>query len=159
MATSIVPALTDAVFTRATALLTSVSVYDGFGVSDSAGDFLMVGVDNPDPNSAGASATSNQEQIGMGPSGTVYRETGTLTCAAYSFNGDAIQKSARDVVFGIRDAIDSEIRTNRVTGATPSVLGVAGVINAHLSSLSLEQDVWQTADALLVFTINFDAVI
>lgn len=159
MATSAVPALIDALVTQATAMLTTVRVYDGFGISEDPSDFLMVGVDDPDPQSAGLTADHEQEQIAMGPAGVVYRERGTITLAAYSFNGDAIQKTARDAVYAIRNSVDNLIRTTHVSGASPSVLGVAGVDRATITSSALQQDVWQTADALLVFSVAFEATI
>ena len=159
MATSAVPALIDAMVTQATATLTTVRVYDGFGISEDPSDFLMVGVDDPDPQSSGLSASHDQAQMAMGPAGTVYRETGTLTLAAYSFNGDAIQKTARDAVYAIRNAVDNLIRTTHVSGPSPSVLGVAGVDRATVVSSALQQNVWETNDALLVFSVAFEATI
>ena len=156
---SVAPALIDAMVTQATATLTTVRVYDGFGISEDPSDFLMVGVDDPDPESAGLTASADQEQIGMGPAATNYRESGTFTLAAYSFNGDALQKPARDAVYAIRDAVDNLIRNSVVAGPSPSVLGVAGVTKAVTTSWALQQNVWQTNDALLVFSVRFEATI
>ena len=160
MATSVIPALIDALVAQAPSVVASgVNVYDGFGISEDPADFLMVGVDDPDPQSSGLSARHSQEQMAFGPASNVYRESGTLTSAAYSFNGDADQKAARDVVYAIRNAIDGLVRSTRVNGPDPSVLGVAGVQNAYVVSGALQQNVWQTNDALLVFSVRFEAQI
>lgn len=157
MTTSVVPALLDALVEALTTALPDVNVYDGFGLSDDPGDFLMVGVDDPDPQSSGESASSNREQMAMTPTAAVYRETGTVTCAGFSWNGDADPKIARDAVYAMADALDAEVRSNRTSGPTPAVLGVSGITNAWVSSTVLRQDIWQTSDALLVITLSFQA--
>ena len=157
MATSVVPALIDALVDALQSALPDVNVYDGFGISDDPGDFLMVGVDDPDPQSSGESASANREQMAMTPTQAVYRESGSVTCAGFSWNGDADPKAARDAVYAMADALDSEARTNRTSGPTPSVFGVAGITNAWVSSTVLRQDIWQTSDALLVITLSFQA--
>lgn len=158
MAVSLVGSFVDALVTQATSALASVKVYDGFGISEDPSDFLMVGVDDPDPQSAGTSTRTRRKQMVMTPTSSSYREESEVVCAAYSWNGDAVQKTARDAVFTIASAVDNLLRTTLVAGPTPSVLGVSGVRNAQITETDLRQDVWQAADALLVFTITFDAL-
>jgi len=118
VATSVVPALIDALVTQATAALPTVRVYDGFGVTDDPGDFLMVGID--DPLSADAATTAAmQQRPATGGTGRSRDETGELWCSALSWNGDANQKAARDAAFAIVAAIETLCRTS------PS-LGIAG---------------------------------
>lgn len=150
MATSAVPAVIDALFTAADAALATVTVYDGFGVSDDAGDFLMIGVEDPDSQDAATSADA--EQSWANADGTARDETGTVTCAALSWNGDADQKAARDAVYAITAAVEDLLR------ADPS-LGIATVL---WTSFGTSQQLTQAQDeqgalALLVFRIQFRA--
>lgn len=152
MATSVVPDLIDALVTAAGAAL-SVTVYDGIGVTDDPGDFLMVGVEDPDLEGAAFSADVKQEWAAVG-TGAPRDETGEITCAALSWNGNGYAgvKQARDGAYAITEAVENLLRAN------PS-LGVAGVLWTGFgttSQLSQAQDA-QGASALLVFRINFRA--
>lgn len=158
MSVSVIPAFIDAMVTALTAALPAVIVHDGFGISDDPSDFLMIGVDDPDPQSSGQSANSVREQIGMSPASTSYREDGHVICAAYSWNGNANLKTARDSVYTICNAVDNALRTTRVAGPSPSVLGVASVMDAKVTEVALQQEIWQTADALLIITVSFIAL-
>src|SRR5689334_3843760 len=95
MATSAVPALIDALVSAADAALSNVAVYDGVGNSDDPGDFLMVGVDDPDRTDDVASASATQQWAGVG-NASARDEEGDVTCAALSWNGNSNQKQARD---------------------------------------------------------------
>ena len=91
--------LIDALVTTLTAAVSPATVYDGFGVSEDPGDFLMIGVEDPDLEGAASSADVSQEWANANY--TARNESGDVTCAALSWNGDANQKAARDAVYAL----------------------------------------------------------
>lgn len=150
MATSVIPALIDALVAQSTTALPSVKVYDGLAVTNDPGDFLMVGVEDPDLESAASSATA--EQSWAHSTGTSRDESGEITCAALSWNGDGNLKTARDGVFAITAAVENLLRND------PD-LGVAGLLwTSFGSTVELSQGQGDMgADALVVFKVAFRA--
>lgn len=143
MAVSVVPALIDA-------LVAATGGYDGLAVTDEPGDFLMIGVDDPDTEGGAFSSESRQEWANA--NNTARKESGTITCAAYSWNGDGDQKVARDAAYALVEALASACRAN------PS-LGVASLLWTDFGSdanLTQLQGEWG-ASALVVFTVAFRA--
>lgn len=152
MATSAVPALIDAMFTAFTAALTGVKVYDGFGVSDDPGDFLMIGVEDPDLEGFGFSADVKQDWANANY--TAREESGDIVCAALSWNGDGNQKVARDAVYATQSAVENVLRGNPSLGVS-TVLWTSFGTSAQLSQI---QD-HKGCAALLIFRIFFRAQI
>jgi hypothetical protein len=149
MAVSVVPALIDALIAAAETAGVE-NVYDGVHVSEDPGDFLMVGVDDPDSDGGSLSADSRQQWANANH--TTRDESGSVTCAAYSWNGDGDQKAARDAAYVMVEALASACRT------TPG-LGVGSLLWTDFGSdanLSQLQGDWG-ASALVVFTIAFRA--
>ena len=128
MATSVLPALIDALYAALSAALPGVDVYDGFGVSDSPGDYLMVGVDDPE-NEDVEMARVNQSQVAFGSTHPRH-ESGEVHLYAMSWNGDGDYKAARDAAHAIVAAAENALRPN----AAPDVLGVAGLMSLSLAS-------------------------
>lgn len=150
MSTSVVPALVDALVTQATAELPDIQVYDGFGISEDPGDFLMIGVEDPDNENAAFSADWSQSWAGLG--NHARDEEGTITCAALSWNGDANQKAARDGVFATLAALETLLREDPTLGViTTGWVQMGGSL--QLSQAQSEAG----ADALLVFQVHFKA--
>ena len=113
MATSIVPSLIDAIIAAATANVPATTmVLDGFGSTDSPGDYLMVGVDDPDAQGWANSADAQQDISSDGPPSGARDQTGTFACVALSWNGDGNQKAARDAAAASMAAVESYIRAN-----------------------------------------------
>lgn len=156
MALSAVPGLIDALATRASAAaaLSGVTVCDGYGVTDTSADLLLIGVEDPDIEGAAFSADVTQQWATVG-TGAAADETGSVTCAAVSWNGNsgnAGQKAARDAVFAIAAAV------SQLCKDSPS-LGVAELLWTRFGSqlqLMQNQDE-QGSIATLVFRINFHA--
>ena len=151
MAVSVVPALIDALIAAASTAGVA-NVLDGVSLSGdaAAGDYLMIGVDDPD--SEGDAFTGSSRQRWANSNGRQRDEEGEITCAAYSWNGDGDQKAARDAAFVMVEALASACR------ATPD-LGVANLLWTDFGSdtnLSQNQGDWG-ASALVVFTIAFRA--
>lgn len=152
MATSVVPALIDALVTQCTTALTGVAnVYDGTGVTDQPGDWLMVGVEDPDTDAESTAATTFEAP---GPFGTnrPRDETGEVVLLAHSWNGDGNAKTARDAVYAVAAAVANLCRT------TPA-LGVSGVLwTGYGATTQLVQNQDSNgARAYLVFRISFRA--
>lgn len=156
MATTIVFALVDALVTRLRAQLPGVQVYDGFGLSDDPGDFLMVGVEDPDAQASATAAESEQSWAGLGAKAR--DETGSVTCAALSWNGNpesgGSQQEARAGVKAITDAIENHLRADPNLGGT-----VPGLMWTGFGTrFRLVQDQTDSgAMALAVFEIAFKA--
>lgn len=154
---SAIPAVIDALVAQADAALTSVTVYDGFGISDDPGDFLMVGVDDADLLDAATSAESSQVPATMGTLRT-RQETGTVTCLALSWNGDADMAAARTAAFATANEVSDLIRADPSLGlgAPDFRLLVAGYGGSERLMQNQDED---GAEAALVFTVTFTAQI
>lgn len=151
MSTSVIPTLIDALVTAARTALPSAQVYDGYGVTDDPGDFLMVGVEDGSASGPAGSAESRQSWPHVGHQ--VRDEEGDVHCFAVSWNGDGDQKAARDAAFAITAAVENLLR------ADPS-LGIAAQVmrTGFGTSQRLEQDQDQHgAIALVAFDIHFQA--
>src|SRR6185503_1586429 len=109
MATSAIPSVIDALFALGQSI-ESVTVVDGFSLSKDPGDFLMIGVDDPDNANSAQSADSQQNWASNNP-GSV-DETGQVTCAALSWNGNGDPKAARDAAFATCGAFATALRSN-----------------------------------------------
>lgn len=143
MAVSVVPALIDA-------LVAATGGFDGLAVTDEPGDYLMVGVDDPDTDDGAFAGESRQQWASANH--TTRDESGSITCAAYSWNGDGDQKSARDGAYALVEALAAVCR------ATPD-LGVDSLLWTDFGSdtnLQQFQGDWG-ASALVVFTVAFRA--
>lgn len=150
MSTSAIPAVIDALFAASTAALTDVTVSDGFGVSGEPGDYLMVGVDDPDSRRRTPSADSAQDWAEIGHRGR--SEQGEVTCSAASWNGDSDQKVARDAAFAIVAAVENLCR------ADPT-LGVATLLWTSVgTSIELQQEQGDYgARSVVIFRVAFRA--
>lgn len=150
MATSVVPDLIDALVSAATTALPNAIVSDGFGVTDDPGDFLMIGVEDPDTEDAAFSADSRQEWANANY--TVRDESGEITCCAVAWVGENNQKAARDAVYAISAGLEDMLRAN------PS-LGVDGLLWTGFGSSTQLSQVQGNhgAAAQLVFRINYRA--
>ncbi len=97
----------------------------GFGASDDPGDFLMVGVDDPNsPDPLAPSASGTQTWAGLGAN---HRdEDGTVTCAALAWTGDAdATEDAIARVKAIVAAVEAHITADpNLGGAVPGLLWV-----------------------------------
>lgn len=154
MSTSVIFDLVDRLVEVLRERLPNVEVYDGFGLSDDPGDFVMVGVEDPDMQGAETSADVTQEWAGLG-AGSRY-EAGTVTCAALSWNGNADQKEARTRVGEITANIENLLREDPNLGGTVPGLQWTG----YGTRLRLVQDQNDGgAMALVVFEIAFKAKI
>jgi hypothetical protein len=156
MATSVVPALIDALVAQAQAALPAVDVYDGVGVSDDAGDYLMIGVDDPDNLDESEAASITQDQIAFG-STRPRMENGAIHVSARSVSGEVGvtgQKAARDAVYAIQEALAAVLRTTSDLGVT----GVLKIGNGSNLRLLQNQDAYG-ARATLLYDISFEAQI
>lgn len=151
MGTSVIPQFIDALYSRAVVALPNIQVTDGVGVTADPGDFLMIGVD--DPNSPNFAASAGQVIGPLGPP-RPRDQTGTLTCVAYASNGDGDQKAARDAAYSYMAAVENIVRTEPNLG-----IAAGGMFVAQMGS---KEDLSQAAtsqgiDALLIFDIAFFA--
>lgn len=151
MGTSTVPQLLDALFERATDALPDITVLDGPGITSDPGDYLMIGVD--DPNTPGFAATSNQVPGPMA-STRPRDENGSVVCIAYAWNGDGEQKAARDSAYSYMAAVEGILRDDPNLG-----IATGGNFVAQMGDL---QELSQApngsgVDALLIFNISFFA--
>lgn len=154
MATSRLPEFIDALVTQGRTALADeeVLVLDGYDVTGDPSDFVMIGVENPDLAEAAFSGAGTQVAATMGTA-RKRDEDGSVTCAAYSWNGDCNQKAARDAVFGYMAAFETLLR------ADPSFsIDAGGLFVGQLGEWRLSQNQNEDgADALLIFTIRYRA--
>lgn len=150
---SIVPSLIDALVTQATAALPAIRVYDGYGISSDPGDFLMIGVDDPDGPDPANTAAGQLAFATMRTAPGTRDEQGELVCAALSWNGNADMKGARDAVQAIATAVDTFTRADPSLGLAPSLLWALVGSNYDYS----QQQDGEGAQALLVFRIGYRA--
>lgn len=151
MATSVVPAFIDAIVANAGTSLPSLNVYDGFGATDDPGDFLMVGVSDPDIEGADSGADAQQDWATVGLQGA-RSEQGEITCAALSWNGDGNAKAARDSAYATVAAVETFCRNDPDLGI-PTLLW-----NSALTSHQLTQNQDEGgALAMVIFRIAFQA--
>ena len=153
MATSAVPEVIDALLTLARASLTDTLVFDGLGVTDDPGNFLMIGVEDPDTEGLAFSADVKQDWANANY--TSRDETGEITCAALAWvgeSGDEGSKVARDGAYAICASLEDAMRANPTLGL-PTLLWTGFGSSTQLSQA---QGVGGSS-ALLVFRINFRA--
>lgn len=154
MATSVVPDLIDALLalarSDAVAIVPNSNVFDGVGVTQDPGNFLMVGVEDPDMEVAFA-AEARQAWSGVG-TGAPRDEEGDITCVAVAWNGDGDAKAARDAAYAIAAALEDALRDN------PS-LGVSSLLWTGFGSSSQLSQAQGTggASSILIFRIHFRA--
>lgn len=138
MATAIVfdliSALVDTCTTATQAL--GVNVYDGQGATDDPGNFLMVGVGDPNSDEPAASAQGNLEWAGLGH--RTSKETGAISCCALAWSGgsgNAAQKAVRQTVRDMASAVEVALRTD------PNLGGVVPGLNwcRYAGDFNLEQ--------------------
>ena len=114
MGTSVVFDLIGTLVTRFDSVL-STNVFDGYGITDDPGDYLMVGVEDPDSD-RGIAAEARQEWAGLGARARY--EEGTVTCVALSWNGDADMSAARTACKAITVAVENHLRGDPNLGGT-----------------------------------------
>ena len=153
MATSAVPAVIDALVTLARTTLPDALVFDGIGVTNDPGDFLMIGVEDPDIEGAAFSADSKQEWANANY--TARDEEGDITCVALAWvgeSGDEGQKAARDAAYAITAALEAALHPNPTLGLS-SVLWTSFGVSSQLSQAQGKGG----SSALIVFRIHFRA--
>jgi len=147
MATSAVPAVIDALVTACTAALPDVSVVDGSDFDEAPGDFLLIGVEDPDLPNLDFSAEAQQDWATTGINGA-RDESGEIVCAAMSWNGEGEQKRARDAAYAIQTAVENLLRTTPTLGL-PTLLWTSFGTREQLSQ--------GRGLALVIFRITFEA--
>lgn len=146
---SVVPDLIDALIAHCSAALPAeVEVVDGPGSSmEDVEDFLHIGMRDP-RNPQGAAASESQE---WPKASSVSRSgTGSIFCAAVSWDGSGEQKMARDKVFATVTAVQQMLHAD-------TRLGVDGVVKTSYTSIDFDQG--QTAAgafAVVLFAVEFE---
>lgn len=150
MATSTVPALIDALVSTFTSELTGLRVSDGMGVTDDPGDYLMVGVEDPDVDGFSSSAEVSQEWANANYTGR--DETGDIKCAAMSWNGDGDITAARTAVYASLGLVETVLRQDPSLDL-PDLLWTGFGGSLQLNQIQDENG----AVAMVLFSIHFRA--
>lgn len=120
--TSVVYDLIDALVDQLGPAL-AVNVLDGSGDTDDPGDYLMVGIEDPDVQGFADSVDSQQSWAGLGA--RARDEEGTVSCCALSWNGDGDLAAARAAVRTITSGVEDHLRADPNLGAAvPGLLWV-----------------------------------
>jgi hypothetical protein len=152
MATSAVFGLIDALYANFAAALPDVLVLDGMGATDDPGNFLMIGVDDPDTDAYANTADVEQKWAGIG--NHARNEAGSISCCAVAWNGDGDQKAARLAAKATVDAVESNLRSDpTVGGALPGPGWAQFGTRLTLSQIQTEDG----AVALVFFQIAYQA--
>lgn len=154
MATSVVFDLIDELVTTFRTALPSVNVYDGYGVTDDPGDAVMVGISDPNDERAAPSSSARQSWAGLGA--RARDEQGTVTCVAYSWNGDPDGlASARAAVKTTLAAIENALRNDPNLGGAVTGLQWVGFGDGDLQVEQLQAE--DGTSVLVRFDIAFRA--
>jgi len=153
MATSVVPALIDALLQQASAVLSGdlIRVYDGMMVTSDPGDYLMVGVDDPDAEGFASAADAEQEWRGLGAQKK--NQSGGIWCVAESRNGQGDPKTARDGAYAIVAAVEDLCRDDPTLGGALATGWVSAGGDERLSQSRVGG-----AAARVAFRVNFSQV-
>lgn len=158
MAVSVVPALKLALFQSAREVIPSETAIVSYGVAvtNDPGDYLMIGVDDPDDAEASGTTATTREWETVGIQADV-REVGDIPCTALSWNGgsddDAAIAACTDV-YAIAEALAAVVRANPNLGLQE----VSWALFGAETELTEIQDA-SGAKARLKFTIHYQALI
>lgn len=150
--TSAVPAIIDAVIALARAN-TGATVYDGRGVSNEPGDYLMVGVD--DAEKRVQRAVNNAQSWPYAGSQT-RQENGEVFCTARSGVGDAGDegtKAARDAVYAVVADLENALKAQKDVGIDAFACEVTFGSRSELTQSQDNTGAW----AALTFRLAFQA--
>lgn len=151
MPTSVVPAVIAAIVDTAQEQLPDLIVTDGWAVTNDPGNYVMVGVEDPDVDGYAESASSKQEWANANY--TSRDEEGDINCVALAWNGDGDARAAREAVYANVAALEDALRWNPPQGVDDvlwtSVMAAGGRLNQIQDNGG--------AVALLLFTIHFRA--
>lgn len=151
MATSVVPSLLRAIAASSYTALPDLRVTRGFGVSDDPGDYLMVGVSDPELDEAANAADARQDWATVGRQGA-RSEQGEVTCVAYSWNGDQDQDAATTSAYEIVAAVEDFCRQDPDLGIS-TLLWSSALVSHQL----FENQDDRGALAMVTFRIGFQA--
>lgn len=155
MTVSAIPLVIDALVAAAPALMPSgVEVFDAFGLSGNTGNFLMIGVDDPNTDQAARSATSTQDWAHL--NNFQRDQLGSISCVAQAWTGDDDQKIARDAAYAIVNALATWVRAHPDLGIVPASLSYLLTGFAGTEDLD-QQRANQGAIARVTFQISFHA--
>lgn len=148
---SVGPELIDAIVAAAAGPLASIGavVSDGDLMPMVGGSAFLVGVDD---NDLSDSTAIHETQLWANANYTAANAEGDITCAAYAWSSDRLQKTARDSVFAVLDVVRG------LAYANPS-WGVDRLLWTRAwSSLTYRQSQTdQGAYALAIVTLHFRA--
>jgi hypothetical protein len=159
MPVSAIPDLLNALYATGKTELPDAIVSYGIPATMQTGDTLMVGVDAVDVLDAANSASSQQEIRSASTQHPRY-ESGAVTLAALSWNGDtgdAAQKTAVEGVFAIASVVADAIRADPTLGLADQVGSVYPFFTVEYGTdhrLMTSSDETGTA-AWLIFTVSF----
>lgn len=137
--TSAIPDVIDYLVTTLTAALPDVTVIDGPGITDaSAENWLFVGVDDPDSESAPTSAEATSDWSTLGA--RQRREDIVVHCAAISYSGDDVIKTVRDAAFVTVAGVEQAIVTDPTLGGAVlyATFGGVGAVRQNTNDQGVE---------------------
>ncbi len=156
MATSVFPEVIAALASYARSALPGLQVNYGVGATDDPGDFLMIGVEDPEIDRAAFSATVRQERAAMG--GPRF-EMGSINCCALSWNGDSTDAGAQAAVeaaFETLAAVETVLRT------TAPTLGIDAVHTTLCAADDSDISIGQStagSSCMVIFSVAYKAQI
>lgn len=114
MGTSAIPAVIEALHAHALTALPGLAIVTiGYPVTEDPGDFLMIGVDDPDAERANAASS---QQRWAHANHTTRDEVGEVRCTALAWNGDSSAVHALRDAFAITAAFEASLRADPTLG-------------------------------------------
>ena len=151
------PDLIDALVAGAKGNWPSLTVCDGLPMELNSGDYLAIGIDDWDGRNLKATSGSSSEDWAGAEMSSGIDETGSITCLAWSHNGDADPKAARDAVYQIHSNLRSWlVATLR---GTVTAFGVHGLWDVRLGGVDelIQGQGPDGAAAVIRFQITYQA--
>lgn len=159
MSPSALPAFIQALVTQSRAVVIpalaaqfELTVYNGWGVTQEPGNYLMIGVDNVlNPAPEGIGGHASQDWAHSNSAGH-RNEIGTVTCAAYAWNGDDNPDEALADAFAIMAAVEAMLLANTTLGVNTLLWSLCGTSTDY--SMQRGPD---GASVVIIFQITFKA--
>ena len=149
MATSVVPALINALAEASADALPNTLAFFGPGNTDDPGDYLMVGVSSPEDAEEGFADAAEFKQTWAGLGAHARDEEGEIWCAAESRNGDGDVRGACDDAFATVAAVENLCRNNPTMGVLTS--GWVSVLSEGRLQMSSDNG----AAARVIFKVQY----
>lgn len=130
---------------------TTLRVFDGPPVTTTPGaKFVVVGGDGADDGNGVDAGSINQDWAGLGA--FAKDETGEITCAVWSADGNTSLKDNRDAALVMLGEVEAAIRTDPTLGGVVA----SGWLNVSSATINQRQNT-EGSSVRITFTVGYQA--